>query len=347
MVARSGTSVATDRCRHRTSFREEAREGAMPGDIVQSVLNPAGAQALSIHRLWSLMFWVSATVFATVLTLILIAVARGVRRDSADESAGPSQQALSRGVVAGVAATVAILIGLLGVSVWTGRTVASLRAWSAVTIDVVGHQWWWEIEYEDGIPSRRVRTANEIHVPVGQPVVFKLTSRDVIHSFWIPNLQGKRDLIPGYTTAIWLQADRAGVFRGQCAEFCGLQHAHMALDVVAESAADFERWLDGMRQAAREPQTDSEVRGRELFMTARCASCHTINGTEAHGQVAPDLTHVASRRTLGAGTLPNSRQQLAQWVRDPQHSKPGNQMPPNPLPSDDIDILLAYLDTLR
>jgi cytochrome c oxidase subunit 2 len=319
----------------------------MPGDIIQSVLNPAGTQATTIHRLWSVMFWISATVFTIVLTLILIAVARGVRRNAGHASARPSEATLSRGVVAGVVATVAILIGLLLASVWTGRTVASLRAWSAVTIDVVGHQWWWEIEYEDGIASRRVRTANEIHIPVGQPVVFKVTSRDVIHSFWVPNLQGKRDLIPGYTTAIWVQADRVGVFRGQCAEFCGLQHAHMALDVVAEPAAAFERWLETMRQPARNPHGDAQVRGRDLFMSARCAGCHTINGTEAHGQVAPDLTHVASRRTLGAGTLPNTREHLAQWVRDPQHSKPGNQMPPNPLPSADIDALLTYLDTLR
>ena len=142
---------------------------------------------------------------------------------------------------------------LLIASVWTGRAIASLRASSAVTIEITGHQWWWEIAYEDATPSRRVVTANEIHIPTGRPVVLKVTSRDVIHSFWVPNLQGKRDLIPGYTTAVWLQADRRGIFRGQCAEFCGLQHAHMAIDVVAESDENFEGWLEAMRQPSRSP----------------------------------------------------------------------------------------------
>jgi cytochrome c oxidase subunit 2 len=317
------------------------------GDIVQTVLAPAGVQASTIHHLWSVMLWVSAFVFAVVVALVCVALMRGLRRSATDEAEPTSEATLAHTVGAAVAATVAILIALLGASVWTGRTVASLHASSAVTIAVIGHQWWWEIEYEDAVASRRVRTANEIHLPVGQPIVFKVTSRDVIHSLWIPNLQGKRDLIPGYTTAIWMRADRPGVFRGQCAEFCGLQHAHMALDVVAEPVADFARWLEAMRQPARLPQNDAQARGRELFMTTRCAGCHTVNGDEAHGQVAPDLTHIAARRTLGAGTLPNTREHLAAWVRDPQASKPGNQMPANPVPDGDLDALLAYLELLR
>jgi cytochrome c oxidase subunit 2 len=212
---------------------------------------------------------------------------------------------------------------------------------------VSGHQWWWEIEYEEGIPARHVLTANELHIPIGRPVVLKVTSRDVIHSFWAPNLQGKRDLIPGYTTAIWMQADQAGVFRGQCAEFCGLQHAHMAFAVIAEPEADYQRWLEAMRQPARAPESDAERRGQEIFMTSRCAGCHTVQGTDAHGQVAPDLTHIASRSTVGAGTLPNTPAHLAAWVRDSQASKPGNQMPPNPLNPIDLQALVAYLETLR
>jgi cytochrome c oxidase subunit 2 len=242
---------------------------------------------------------------------------------------------------------VVILFGLLVASVWAGRAVTSLHASSAVTINVIGHQWWWEIEYEDAVAARRMLTANEIHIPVNRPVVLKVTSRDVIHSFWAPNLLGKRDLIPGYTTAIWLQADRPGIFRGQCAEFCGLQHAHMAFDIVSEPDAAFLRWLDGMRQPASDPHGEIERRGRAVFMTARCAACHTIRGTDAHGQVAPDLTHLATRSTLGAGTLPNTPEHLDAWVRDPQASKPGNQMPPNPLAPDDLQALLAYLRTLR
>jgi cytochrome c oxidase subunit II len=316
------------------------------GDVNQSVLFPAGTQAFSIHHLWSLMLWVTTAVFAIVLVFVFVALVRGMRNTTSSAPA-TSPEALTRSVAAAVAMTVVILFALLVVSVRTGSTVAALRASSAVTVAVTGHQWWWEIEYEDAVPSRRVLTANEIHLPVSQPIVLKVTSRDVIHSFWLPSLQGKRDLIPGYTTAIWMQADRPGVFRGQCAEFCGLQHAHMAFDVVAEPIADFERWLEAMRQPAVAPRGEAERRGHDVFMTNRCAGCHTIRGTEAHGQIAPDLTHFATRSTIGAGTLPNTPEHLGAWLLDPQATKPGNQMPPNPLAPDDSRALIAYLETLR
>src|SRR3954470_1125567 len=215
----------------------------MSGDAIQSVLAPAGTQASSIHQLWSLMLWVTAVVFIVTLALVGMAVRRGMarRRDRGTQSS--SERTLTRNVAVAVGLTVCVLLVLLVASVWTGRTVMSAQAASAVTINVTGHQWWWEIEYDDAIPARRVLTANEMHVPVGRPVVLKVTSVDVIHSLWVPNLQGKRDLIPGYTTAIWWQANQPGIYRGQCAEFCGLQHAHMALDVVAEPDAAFQRWL--------------------------------------------------------------------------------------------------------
>jgi cytochrome c oxidase subunit 2 len=250
-------------------------------------------------------------------------------------------------VTAATAVTVLILFGFLLSSLWTSRAIASVRPEQALSIHIIGHQWWWEVEYEDGTPSQRMLTANEIHIPVGRPVVFKVTSRDVIHSFWVPNLDGKRDLIPGYTTAIWLQATRPGLFRGQCAEFCGLQHAHMAIDVTAEPEDAFNRWLDARRAAASAPTGDRERRGHDVFMAARCAGCHTIRGTDANGRVAPDLTHIASRDSIGAGTLPNTPEHLAGWLVNPQASKPGNQMPPNPLASDDMQALVAYLETLR
>jgi cytochrome c oxidase subunit II len=317
-------------------------------DVNQSVLAPAGIQASSIHALWSLMSWTAVAVFAAVLTAVIVALVRGTaNRSKEDDSSLPAERTLARAVGAAVGLTVVMLIALLIASVWTGRAVGSLQASSAVTISVTGHQWWWEIQYEDAIPSRRVVTANELHIPVHRPIVFKVTSRDVIHSFWIPNLQGKRDLIPGYTTAIWLQADRPGVFRGQCAEFCGLQHAHMALDVVAESDQEFEGWLDSMRQPGRDPPDSTARHGRDVFMQARCAGCHTIRGADAAGQIAPDLTHIATRGTLGAGTLPNTPDNLAAWIEDPQHTKRGNQMPPNPLAADDLQALVAYLEALR
>jgi cytochrome c oxidase subunit 2 len=316
-------------------------------EVIQSVLAPAGRQSASIYHLWSLMLWVTALVFVITLAFACLALSRGRRRARGGGPEPASQRTVTRTVAVAVGVTVVVLFGLLTASVSTGNTVASLHASSAVTINVTGHQWWWEIEYEDAVPERRMRTANELHMPINRPVVLKVTSRDVIHSFWAPSLQGKRDLIPGYTTAIWLQADRPGIYRGQCAEFCGLQHAHMAFDIVAESEGEFDRWLEAMRQPAPDPRDETERHGRDVFMTARCAACHTVGGTNAHGQIAPDLTHVASRRSLGAGTLPNTPEHLSAWVRDPQASKPGNQMPPNVLPSDQTQALLAYLERLR
>src|SRR5206468_818913 len=161
-----------------------------------------------------------------------------------------------------VAVTTAILLGLLVVSVWTSRSFMSLEASSALTINVLGHQWWWEVEYDDVRPDQHMLTANELHVPVGKPVVLKVTSRDVIHSFWAPNLQGKRDLIPGYITAIWFQADKEGTYRGQCAEFCGHEHAKMAFYVVAESQEKFNAWLDQQRKPAPDPSSEVLTHGR-------------------------------------------------------------------------------------
>ncbi len=315
----------------------------------QSVLSPAGVQALSIHGLWLLMLTVCTVVFVCTLTAVFFAVIRGTGNRSKEESELPREQTIGRVVGSAVALTVVTLIALLVASVWTGRTVGTAHASSAVTVAITGHQWWWEVEYEDAMPSRRVLTANELHIPTDRPVVLKVTSRDVIHSFWVPNLQGKRDLIPGYTTSIWLQAFKQGTYRGQCAEFCGMQHAHMAIEVVAQSDRDFEGWLEAMRQPGRDPpETETEaIRGREVFMRARCAGCHAIRGTDASAQVAPDLTHIASRTTLGAGTLPNTTENMAEWIRDPQAVKPGNQMPPNPLAADDLRALVTYLGTLR
>jgi cytochrome c oxidase subunit 2 len=294
------------------------------------------------------MLWITTAVSAIVAAFLVWAIVRGRNARSVDGAEPTTRDALIIRIVSGaVAVTVLVLVGLLVASVWTGRLVASLGASSAVSIVVTGHQWWWEIEYEDAVPSRHVTTANEIHIPVGRPVVLKVTSRDVIHSFWVPNLAGKRDLIPGYTTAIWLQADRPGTYRGQCAEFCGRQHAHMAFDVVAEAGPDFERWLEDRRRTADSPRTDGAAQGLTVFMASQCVGCHTIRGTAAHGLLGPDLTHLASRRTIGAGTLPNSREHLAGWIVNSQAAKPGNQMPPNVLPAGDLEALLSYLETLR
>jgi cytochrome c oxidase subunit 2 len=246
-----------------------------------------------------------------------------------------------------VAATVVLLFVFLFPSVGTGRAIASLGSPHAMTIAFVGHQWWWEVQYSDPVASNRITTANEIHIPVGEPVVLNLSSRDVIHSFWVPALHGKRDLLPGYETAFWIEAQYPGVYAGKCAEYCGEQHAHMAIQVLAEPRARFEEWLRQQRQPAPEPATDAERRGREVFLQAPCTQCHTIRGTSAGATVAPDLTHLATRLTLAAGTIPNTTGHLAGWVLDSQQVKPGNHMPPNGLKSEDLQALLAYLRSLR
>jgi cytochrome c oxidase subunit 2 len=192
-----------------------------------------------------------------------------------------------------------------------------------------------------------VTTANEIHVPTGVPVVLLLTSADVIHSFWAPNIQGKRDLIPPYQNAFWIQVDNEGVYRGQCAEYCGHQHAHMAFELVAESPAKFQAWQQAQVKPAAEPGDPEAKRGEQIFLSGPCVMCHTIRGTPAGSHVGPDLTHLASRRTIGAGTLPNTPGNLAGWIMDSQRIKPGNRMPPISLSGDDLTALLTYLRTLN
>jgi cytochrome c oxidase subunit 2 len=203
------------------------------------------------------------------------------------------------------------------------------------------------VEYKHAIPSKQVTTANEIHLPLNQRVLIRTNSSDVIHSLWIPNLHGKRDLIPGRTSELWLQADKAGVYRGQCAEFCGLEHAKMALLVVAEPQPAFNAWLDQQRQPARAPAHDLAAQGQGIFLSGPCALCHKITGTPAGSRLGPDLTHFASRRTIAAGVAPNTPGYLGAWITDPQHLKPGARMPSMALDSEDVQALIAYLYTLK
>ena len=229
----------------------------------------------------------------------------------------------------------------------TGRALDTLRTPDALRIQVTGNQWWWDVQYENAVPSLRVTTANEIHIPVGRAIRFDLLSTDVIHSLWIPNLQGKIDLVPGRLNELWLRADQAGVYRGQCAEYCGLQHAKMALVVVAEPPATSSAGWPRIAPRRRRRRRAEQQRGREVFERGPCAMCHAIAGTTAGGRSAPDLTHIASRSTIGAGTLPNTRGHLAGWVADPQQIKPGNRMPPPGLTGEELQAVLAYLESLK
>ena len=310
----------------------------------QSAFDPHGpiARSIATHGWWLLL--VCIAVYFIVMTAFFIALAR--RRRETDDLPETSAR-LTRNVGIAVALTVLILIGIATSSVVAGRGLYSPSGAGAITVDVVGHQWWWDFQYHDITPSDVFTSPNELHIPVGVPVVLKAMSTDVIHSFWVPNLMGKRDLIPGIVTNTWIQADEPGVYRGQCAEFCGHQHAHMALQVVAEPMDKFQQWVRHQREPASEPSTDEEKRGKDGFMQSPCVTCHSIRGTDAGSHVGPELTHVGSRLTLAAGTLPNARGHLAGWIVNSQSIKPGNRMPPNALAPDDLQALLAYVRSLQ
>lgn len=311
---------------------------------VQSPLNPAGPPAAAIAQLtW---WFLGVCAFFYVVTMAALAWALLRRRRASDDAPATSRR-LGLAVAGAAAVVIATLVVLTVTSVVAGRGLTAPSGPGAVTVDVIGHQWWWEFQYRDVSANEWVSSPNELHIPVGVPVVLKATSRDVIHSFWVPNLHGKRDLIPGTVTHTWIQADAPGVYRGQCAEFCGHQHAHMAFLVVAEPMEQFQRWLQHQRSGAPEPATAEERRGRDVFLTGPCVMCHTIRGTPAASRFGPDLTHVAGRRTIGAATLPMTRGHLAGWIVDSQSIKPGNRMPPNPLPGGDLQVLLSFIETLR
>jgi cytochrome c oxidase subunit 2 len=328
------------------------------GPSTQSSVDPMGPQAEHLSRLWWFFCYTLSGIFAIVIIFLLVSTFRGLRRHHATEQGladrpetapDPARERSMRNAVIGATLlTTLILFVYLIMSLVTGRAISSpLHDERLLTIEVTGHQWWWEVRYRDVNASQMFTTANEIHIPVGQRVLLKMTAQDVIHSFWVPNLMGKKDLIPGKDTTLMFQADKPGTYRGQCAEYCGLQHAHMALIVVAETPAQFEAWREAQLRPGAEPASDSTARGRQVFLSSPCIMCHTIRGTQAGSNIGPDLTHIGSRQTIAAGTLPNSRGQLGGWIVDSQSIKPGNRMPPNSLNPDDLQALLDYMQSLK
>lgn len=306
-----------------------------------SMLDPQGPAAARVTDLWWLLFWMATGVFIVVLGFLLLALFRQ-RRSHPDE--GVVTRRGARIVLwGGVIGPGLILLIVFGGTIWTLRALATPPIDDAYTVHVVGRQWWWEVQY----PTQQFTTANEIRIPVGEPVRFVLSSPNVIHSFWVPELQGKMDLVPGRTNSMWLQADRPGVYRGECAEFCGVQHAKMNFLVIAMSQDEFAAWVRQQQAPAATPTDPLAQQGQQVFFDAKCMDCHAIKGTDATGQLGPDLTHLASRQTIGSALLENNLGNLGGWVSNPQHAKPGSLMPPANLTGTELQALLAYLVTLE
>ena len=318
---------------------------------IQSALNPAGPNAGSLATLWWLMFWVCSAVYVLVMIVLVIAIRKGTRQRDLNPVLNISSATDTRRrnvVLSGLTITVAILFLFLLSSFRVGRSLTTdLKNKNGLSIEVTGRQWWWEVRYNDVDASNIFTTANEIHIPVGVPVLFTLHGGDVIHSFWVPNLAGKKDLIPGKISTQWLQADKPGVYRGQCAEYCGLQHARMAFWIVADTPEQFIAWRQNQTQTSMQPATDSQRRGQQVFLSSSCVMCHAINGTTAGANFGPNLTHVGSRNTIAAATLSNTREHLSRWIVDSQQFKPGNKMPQNNLGQVDLDALVDYLQSLK
>lgn len=301
------------------------------------MLDPAGPFAGPVTTV----SWVLFAMASIVLLAVLIALARALVEPRAARSRGGAERLVWIG---GLAFPVVVLTGLLIYGLSTTSRLSAPPRPGELRIKVTGEMWWWRVAYLDATGRETLQDANEIHIPAGRPVVFELESADVIHSFWAPRLSGKLDMIPGRRNILRLQADRPGVYGGQCAEYCGGAHALMGVVVVAHSPADFDAW----KTRQLRPAQVSTAPGAQVFARAGCGACHTVRGTSANGVAGPDLTHVGSRRSLGAGILPNTQGALAGWIADSQAIKPGNRMPAYPvLSGEELRAVAAYLDGLK
>jgi len=312
-----------------------------------NIFAPVSTPAKSIFDLSLFVYAVTAGIFLVVFTLLVYCIAKFRKRPNDDGREPPQVYGSNQVEIAWTVIPVLIVVALF---MATARVIATVQAVSpgknAIEVVAIGHQFWWEYRY----PGLNVVTANELHVPVsdaGHPTTtrIKLLSADTDHSFWVPRLAGKTDLIPNHPNEMWIDPQEPGLFLGQCAQYCGTQHAKMLLRVYVQSRKDFDRWIHEQAQPA---QTSAAVaQGRHVFETTACINCHAVAGTVANGRFGPDLTHLMSRDTIGAGIVPNTRENLWRWVQDPASMKPGALMPPMNLSHQDLDALVAYLESLR
>ncbi len=314
-----------------------------------SALDTHGPDAANLANLWWVMLAFGAAIWILVVVLMFAAILRR-RRATAETKPDDFNPDTGRNwPVFGIVLGVTVLTIVFGYNVYILSRVENRGNQAGIQLQVIARRWWWEVRYTDS----GIETANEIHIPVGVPVHIQLTAYDVIHSFWVPQLHGKMDAIPTRINNITLQADQPGVYRGQCAEFCGLQHANMGFLVIAQTQADYNNWLHDQEQAASNPTSSAAQKGQQVFLNAGCAFCHMIRGLDdsaivrTNVRLGPDLTHIQSRMTIAAATLTNTPGNLAGWISDAQHTKPGVLMPEMYLNSNDLQNLIAYLETLH
>jgi len=306
-----------------------------------SPFNPSSPHALATAHLFTIVLWLMAAIFVLVTGLVLYIAWRYRRRPEQSE---PRQVFGNTTLeIAWTVVPTLLLVLIFGLTVNTMSTVDPPVAQEQADLRVIGHQWWWEVRY---LKSGAV-TANEIHLPVGRQMLVQLEATDVIHDFWVPELARKIDMIPGHPNHLWLRADHAGIYLGACAEFCGMEHAWMRFRVIAQSPAEFEAWERDQLENASSPDLPEARQGARLFQEKTCVSCHAIAGTPATARIGPDLTHVASRQMLAAERVDNTPATLAQWLAGPQALKPGSLMPNLQLTPDEVQLLVAYLETLR
>jgi cytochrome c oxidase subunit 2 len=308
----------------------------------QTTLEPITEYGWKIQRLFELILWPAAFVFVVVEGALLYTIWRFRARPGRE----PHRQ-LHGNTTFEIAWSIAPAIVLAIIAVPTVTTIFEIGgepAPDSLKVEVIGHQWWWEFRY----PDLNVVTANEVHMPAGRGINFELKSADVVHAFWLPRLGGKRDVLPTHTYYLWLDApSEPGMYLGQCAEYCGISHANMRVRGFVDSQADFDSWVRNQQTPAATPVSAEAARGAEVFQRSACIGCHNIAGTNARGQIGPDLTHIGSRTSIAAGLYENNRTEMARWIRDPPAMKPGSLMPKLGMSEDDIAAIVAYLESLK
>ena len=324
--------------------------GACAYQRYQSIFGNAATEARQFNTLFLIFLVVCGVMYVAVIAFLVAGLVRRSRASAnvVEEGRHHDSDPLMRTALLGWSAVIGLgLVFLAIASFFADRSMAGAARKETLAVTVTANQWWWDVQYNSADRSKMIRTANELHLPVGIPVRIYLKSNDVIHSFWVPSLAGKQDLIPGRVNDLTITPRRVGIYRGQCAEFCGAQHARMALVVNVDSYSDFINWWQHQLLPAPAPATPLARAGYDFVTGRNCSACHAIAGTPANGTVGPDLTHFASRRTIAAGSMPMGEGNLYGWVADPQSIKPGSRMPTIGLEPNELHAVVAYLETLK